>query len=594
MNYLKRILYLLGPDRIKIPFLFLLFLGTSILDLAGLGIIAPYIALMVDPNALKGPLLWLVDFFGFTHEQKPLLINLGIVLLGIFVFKTISVLTINWVIIRFSLSQQLRLRTFLMESYQRMKYTDFLQRNSSEYIHSIQTLTLNFSTVLMSMLRSISEGVVGMVILIFLAWTNIQALVLLMILLGLMVYGYDRAFRSKLSYFGEQINLANIKVLRGINEAIEGLKEIRVLGHEIYFLNIVHKGASLMKKYYSIHQMIMTSPRYLLELTMVVFLVLFVISLISFEGDLKPLLPTIGVFGMAALRLIPSLNLISGSLIQLRVNRDGMNRLHKDVFEIQLAQKNYKSNFDQKFIRTQKFNDTFKVLEITDLNFRYPNRSTNALEDINLVIKAGESIGFVGISGSGKTTLLDVLLGLIEPSSGSIKFNEVPLKESLPEWLSNTAYIPQLVFLMDDSLKKNIALGMDDEQVDMNRLHQAIEQAQLSDLVKQLPQGLDNIVGERGIRLSGGQRQRIALARAFYHGRNVLVMDEATSALDNKTEEEIVEEIRRLKGQITMIIIAHRHSTVKHCDKIYRLEQGKLVQEGSPQNVLTEFHSSKN
>ena len=594
MNYLKRILYLLGPDRIKIPFLFLLFLGTSILDLAGLGIIAPYIALMVDPNALTGPLLWLVDFFGFTHEQQSLLINLGIVLLGIFVFKTISVLTINWVIIRFSLSQQLRLRTFLMQSYQRMKYTDFLQRNSSEYIHSIQTLTLNFSTVLMSMLRSISEGVVGMVILIFLAWTNIQALVLLVILLGLMVYGYDRAFRSKLSYFGEQINLANIKVLRGINEAIDGLKEIRVLGHEKQFLNMVRKGASQMKKYYSFQQMIQTSPRYLLELTMVGFLVLFVISLVSFEGDLKLLLPTLGVFGMAALRLIPSLNLISASLIQLRVNHDGMNRLHKDIFDIQSVQNNHKSNNDKNFLGEQNSTDTFKVLEVTDLSFQYPNRSTYALKNINLVIKAGESIGFVGISGSGKTTLLDVLLGLIKPSSGSIKFNEVPLEESLPEWLSNTAYIPQMVFLMDDSLKKNIALGIDDEQVDMNRLHQAIEQAQLSDLVEQLPHGLDNIVGERGIRLSGGQRQRIALARAFYHRRNVLVMDEATSALDNKTEEEIVDQIRRLKGQITMIIIAHRHSTVEHCDKIYRLEQGKLVQEGSPQNVLTEFHRAKN
>ena len=574
--------------------MFLLFLGTSILDLAGLGIIAPYIALMVDPNALTGPLLWLVDFFGFTHEQQSLLINLGIVLLGIFVFKTISVLTINWVIIRFSLSQQLRLRTFLMQSYQRMKYTDFLQRNSSEYIHSIQNLTLNFSTVLMSMLRSISEGVVGMVILIFLAWTNLQALVLLVILLGLMVYGYDRAFRSKLSYFGEQINLANIKVLRGINEAIDGLKEIRVLGHEKQFLNMVRKGASQMKKYYSFQQMIQTSPRYLLELTMVGFLVLFVISLVSFEGDLKLLLPTLGVFGMAALRLIPSLNLISASLIQLRVNHDGMNRLHKDIFDIQSVQNNHKSNNDKNFLGEQNSTDTFKVLEVTDLSFQYPNRSTYALKNINLVIKAGESIGFVGISGSGKTTLLDVLLGLIKPSSGNIKFNEGPLEESLPEWLSNTAYIPQMVFLMDDSLKKNIALGLDDEQVDINRLHQAIEQAQLSDLVEQLPQSLDNIVGERGIRLSGGQRQRIALARAFYHRRNVLVMDEATSALDNKTEEEIVDQIRRLKGQITMIIIAHRHSTVEHCDKIYRLEQGKLVQEGSPQNVLTEFHSAKN
>ena len=330
-----------------------MFLGTSVLDLAGLGIIAPYIALMVDPNALTGPLLWLVDFFGFTHEQKSLLINLGIVLLGIFVFKTISVLTINWVIIRFSLSQQLRLRTFLMQSYQRMKYTDFLQRNSSEYIHSIQTLTLNFSTVLMSMLRSISEGVVGMVILLFLAWTNIEALFLLVILLGLMVYGYDRAFRSKLSYFGEQINLASIKVLRGINEAIEGLKEIRVLGHEKQFLNMVRKGASQMKKYYSFQQMIQTSPRYLLELTMVGFLVLFVISLVSFEGDLKLLLPTLGVFGMAALRLIPSLNLISASLIQLRVNHDGMNRLHKDIFDIHLVQNNHKSNNDKNYLENK-------------------------------------------------------------------------------------------------------------------------------------------------------------------------------------------------------------------------------------------------
>ena len=586
MNYLKRILYLLGPDRIKIPFLFLLFLGTSVLDLAGLGIIAPYIALMVDPNALTGPLLWLVDFFGFTHDQKSLLITLGIVLLGIFVFKTISVLTINWIIIRFSLSQQLRLRTFLMQSYQRMKYTDFLQRNSSEYIHSIQALTFIFSTVLMSLLRSISESVVGIIILLFLAWTNIQSLLLMATLLGLMVYCYDRAFRSKLSYVGEQINLANIKVLRGINEGIEGLKEIRVLGHEKQFLNIVREGAIQIKQYYSFNQMIQTSPRYLLELTMVGFLVLFVINLISFEGDLKSLLPILGIFGMAALRLIPSLNLISASLIQLRVNRDGIHRLYHDICNIHSVQNNFKSNNNQKILQPQKVIDPFKVLKITNLNFRYPNRSTNTLNDVNFEIKVGESIGFVGISGSGKTTLLDVLLGLIEPCSGSIKFNEIPLKESLSEWRSNTAYIPQRVFLMDDSLKKNIALGMDDEQVDMNCLHQAIEQAQLTDLVKQLPKGLDNIVGERGIRLSGGQRQRIALARAFYHGRNVLVMDEATSALDSKTEEEIVEEMKHLKGQVTMIIIAHRFSTIQHCDRIYRLDGGKIVEEGPPETIL--------
>jgi len=228
----------------------------------------------------------------------------------------------------------------------------------------------------------------------------------------------------------------------------------------------------------------------------------------------------------------------------------------------------------------------FVALGLRQIYYRYPNTKQSALQNLSLEIKAGESIGLVGPSGSGKTTLVDVLLGLLEPQSGTMEFNGRSLLENLEEWRSQVAYLPQQVFLIDNSLRCNVALGEEESEIDETRLREALRQARLTELVEQLPQGVNTILGERGVRLSGGQRQRVALARAFYHGRSVLVMDEATSALDNETEKEIVAEIQRLKGQKTMIVIAHRLTTVQHCDRIYRLEQGKIVEEGTPQQIL--------
>ena len=209
-----------------------------------------------------------------------------------------------------------------------------------------------------------------------------------------------------------------------------------------------------------------------------------------------------------------------------------------------------------------------------------------ALSNISLRITAGKTIGLIGPSGSGKTTLVDVLLGLLEPQSGSLEYNGIPLQEILWDWRAQVAYLPQEVFLIDNTLKCNVALGVPDNMIDERRVLQALSQARLAKMLEQLPYGIETILGERGVRLSGGQRQRVALARAFYHRRSVLVMDEATSALDNSTEKEIVEEIKQLKGKITMIVIAHRLTTVEHCDRIYYLENGQVVKEGHPDKVL--------
>ena len=281
------------------------------------------------------------------------------------------------------------------------------------------------------------------------------------------------------------------------------------------------------------------------------------------------------------IRLKPVAISFVGGLTTLRFSRDSILRLAKDV--------RFADNMPVNVSSTEGFNfqkTSFKDLRLRNVVFSYHNKQQLALEDISMKIQSGDSIGLIGLSGSGKTTLLDILLGLLEPQSGDIEFNGRQLQDNLEEWRSQVAYLPQQVFLIDNSMRCNVALGVEESVIDETKLREALRQARLSELVEQLPEGVDTILGERGVRLSGGQRQRVALARAFYHGRSVLVMDEATSALDNETEKEIVAEIQRLKGQKTMIVIAHRLTTVQHCDRIYRLEQGRIVEEGTPDQVL--------
>ena len=326
--------------------------------------------------------------------------------------------------------------------------------------------------------------------------------------------------------------------------------------------------------------MIQQAPRYLLEAVLVIFVVLLVLLTLNSGTSTEALLGTLGLFGVASIRLMPMFSQLAATLTTLRFQRDAVFRLNADLQQVQVL--------SQKYEATSRGNSAapFVSLELQQIHYRYPNTKQPALQSLSLEIKAGESIGLVGPSGSGKTTLVDVLLGLLEPQFGKMEFNGRPLLENLEEWRSQVAYLPQQVFLIDNSLRCNVALGEEESEIDDARLREALRQARLTELVEQLPQGVNTILGERGVRLSGGQRQRVALARAFYHGRSVLVMDEATSALDNETEKEIVTEIQRLKGQKTMIVIAHRLTTVQHCDRIYRLEQGRIVEEGTPEQVL--------
>jgi len=582
----KEIVYLLGRDKKRIPALLLLFLSVSLFDLLGIGIIGPYIALVLDPTMLQGVLGKVVTTLGLPRDRLLLLTILGVILIVIFLIKTILATLVHRIIIRFSLDKMGDLRSQLMASYQAMPYTEYIQRNSSEYIYSIQTLTSQYtSQVLQPLLYIMSNGILALAILMLLAWQDLSALILLVTLLGLFIFGYDKLFKNKIRKYGKEANIASTMLVQGVHEGIEGLKEIRILNKEDYFYQMVSRGAKKYSWYNTYSQVISAAPRYLLELMMVIFLVLLVISTVQSAGSLQSLFSTLAMFGVAALRLLPSANILSSSLINLRYSRDAVTRLYKDLKNHQQEISNHQSLGKLHLLSSVQY-EPFIQLELKNISFQYSKEDCKALNQISITINSGDSIGLIGSSGSGKTTLVDLILGLLEPQEGLIKHNGKLIEKSWQEWRAQVAYLPQETFLIDNTLRNNIALGVDENEIDEEKIDTAIKQTRLNELVSQLPQGKKTLLGERGVRLSGGQRQRIALARAFYHGRDVLVMDEATSALDNETEREIVEEIEQLKGKKTMIVIAHRLSTLQHCDRIYELKKGCLSHARSYQEII--------
>jgi ATP-binding cassette, subfamily B, bacterial PglK len=580
LDYFAEIWSVLGEGRRDLLWLLPLFLVASLLELAGLGLIGPYIALVAYPDALTEGSMggwggWLTRI-GVPSEPQERLVTLSLGLAGVFIVRAGMSVLISRRILLFCMTQEVRLRSFLMQAYQSLPYTEYLNRNSSQYIFSLEVLTRNFATgVIRSLLRLTSEGLVSATVLLMLAWANPKMLATLIGLLTVAILAYDRLFRRNVAKYGRQVVERSVRMMQSLNEGMAGFKEIRVLGKERYFHRSVHENALAGGQVDVKSQLIALAPRYMLEAVLIIFLVTMVIGTLSLGHGTENLLPTLGIFGVAALRLVPCANVFLGGLTLLRSTRHSTSLLYEDLQYLRTHQGEEATQAP----KSHQYETAFQQLQLKHVHFRYPNAARRTLVDISLVLHAGESIGFVGRSGSGKTTMIDVILGLLEPESGELEYNGHPVHQSLLDWRSNVAYLPQEVFLIDNTLRRNVALGLADDEVCEGTLHDALDQARLLELVDELPQGVDTPIGERGVRLSGGQRQRIALARAFYHNRDVLVMDEATSALDTETEREIMESILRLKGRKTMIVIAHRRTTVQYCDRIYQIHDGRLVQE---------------
>jgi ATP-binding cassette, subfamily B, bacterial PglK len=576
-NYIKEIIYLINESKKKLILLCAFFIFVSIFEVIGIGLIVPYLSLIANPSLVNNEYIKKFTIFFNMNSFNEIIIFSGFALFSVFLLKTFFTIYINKLILSFSERQQLRLRSKLVKSFSSQTYEKYVSRNSAEYIYLVHNQVSIFSSnVILSFLKLISESIVLFSITIILAWSTGLIFIFFILIIFSIVFLYDFIFKNKIKEYSQKASINARLSVKSIQELMNGFKEVRILGIESYFINKIKEKSKIASKYNLKFQIVTSSPRYFMEFFIIFFLIAIVLYNIFLGKDIQAVIPILGLFGVAALRLLPSLNLITSSITQLRYGRLATNEIYQELKKISSTE----------VLEINNVNSVFKNLELKNITFKYNDLDNLTLNDINLKISEGESIGVIGISGSGKTTLINLIIGLLNKQSGEILYNGQTLEKFSKTLMSNIAYLPQDIFLLDDTIANNIAFGLDEKDIDINRINESISKAQLESLLIQMPKGINTLVGERGIRLSGGQKQRLAIARAFYFNKSILILDESTSALDNETEKLIVEEIKRLKGSVTMIVIAHRLSTLKYCDRILYLENGKIKSQGPPENYI--------
>ena len=587
IKFFSEILYILGDHRKKVPYVIFLFLLLSVLDLLSLGLIAPYVALLMDNEM---PVLENIVFFDqydniFFIDTENKIVFFSIVLITIFLIKVCMIYYVNRSIYLFCNGFLVQTRAQLMMYYQYMPYSEFLERNSADVMNNIIVLASKTNTLVLALLRMISDIMTGVAIVLLLFFTDPIMLILLLSLLLTIAWVYDTFFKNKIFDYGKIEDNAGKEVFKGVRESLDGLRDIRIFGKEKYFFNIVKNGVIKGVEGNLKSNLIQVMPRYIFEFFMLSFIILFVIINIYLNRSIDNFLPVVAVFAIASIRIMPVLSGISNGLLAVRGSKYAVHKIYKDLSGKNSREKNQSISPQKKYDGIDK---SFCYLEFDHVSFSYDGCENQkyALNDVSMKIHKNETIGIIGESGSGKTTLLNIMLGLLCPKNGCVYYNDIPLDSVINKWREKVAYLPQQVFLIDDTLRRNIALGEHENDIIESRVLNAVKKAKLFDYTMSLADGINTYIGESGVRLSGGQRQRIALARSFYFERDVLIMDEATSALDNETEEEIIEEIRCMRHKKTVIIIAHRLSTVRHCDRIYKMKEGKIVDTGSYKEVV--------
>ncbi len=569
-TYFQNSLYLLGETRQKLPRIFFLFILISILDLIGIGIIGPFLGVVFGgAENLPKQVGSILSINEYSHTE--LVVILASLLILIYVIKSFFGALIMKTVIKFSQEQQVQLRSKLITSYQNMIYSKIIQRNSSNYVNAIQLMVPNYANLVMFCLQAAGDSVVAIIIIIFLAWTNPYALVFLMGIAGISLVGFDLLVQKRMTRIGQNANLSAAAIVKHTNESIRGFKEIRVLKQEGYFKDNLIKDAKVFAFTQTTINFFSMLPKYIFEMIIIIFVVGVSISATYVTEDPATLIPTLGVFGMASIRIMPLARNFSFTLNRIRYTKDSVEKLARDLrdTEIEIINSNTVRSPAPKF-------DNVDNIFLKNISYTYPNNVSPALNKISIKINEGEHIGIVGNSGAGKTTLVDTLLGLLPPSAGKIIINNHDITNHPEALWEHVAYLPQEIFIIDGTVRQNIALGVPEIDINDVKINLAIEKAQMEMVVSSLPEGIQTNLGENGVRLSGGQRQRIALARAFYFDRRILILDEATSSLDNNTEAQIIDYLKSLKNKITVISITHRAKSLEHCDRVLNIEHGEL------------------
>ncbi len=583
-DIIKKFLFILpNRDYIKLSILFMLMMIAAGFEVIGIGMIPAFVSIVASPERVLDfePLQGVFAYLEIS-TSKDLLIWGGAALIVIFIVKGAYVIFYSYISARYTQNRRYLLSQRLMSSYMQAPYTFHLQRNTAELLRNItQEVSILISKVLTSILTLAKDGIMILSILAFLIIMEPVITLVVVVITGLGSGVFILFTRGKVKVYGEREQQHRSGMIKAVNQGLGGIKDARVLNREREFIEKFRFEALNSAKLLTYITYIRQIPHAVIE-TIAVFGMMIIAGVLVWQGrEISAIIPIMALFGMAILRLMPAVRRLTSDYTYLIYNVVSLNPIYEDLQELDSDNKLFKED------RVKK--DTLELedsIHARDIDYSYPESNEQALNGVSFSIKRGQAVAFVGESGAGKTTIVDLILGLMKPAKGTITVDGRDIHDSISAWQRNLGYIPQSIYLADETLRSNIAFGLPESEIDDELVMQAVELAQLGSLVERLPDGLNTIIGENGTRLSGGQRQRVGIARALYHDPQVLVMDEATSALDNITEKEITRAIEALKGDRTVIMIAHRLSTVENCDVLYLMKDGKIVDAGDYDDLI--------
>ncbi len=556
----------------------MIFIG-GILETLGVGAMMPVVTALLTPDKLQE----YVDKYQFLgnicsalhiEDVGQMTMTLLIGLMAIYVIKNLYILLLTYKQNTFITQTRNKMISRVMAEFLNRPYEQYLGADIPTVFRITDSDIPQTFSLILAMLNLASEVVVSFLIFLVLLCINAAMTLFIIGVFGVLTLFIFKVFKPKLNKIGGENQRIQSRIAKWRIQAIYGLKDVKVLNREEFFVRNYYESGKIGANVARNYAVLNNTPRLLIETVFIVSMLSFIAVYISGGGDMNVMMYAIGAFAAAAIRVLPSVNRINTYITEIAYTQPSLDFVYANL------QQGMKTDAMLAERRANAQKEKLKLedkIELNHISFHYPDSEKNIFTNAHMEVPRGKSVGIIGASGAGKSTIVDVLLGLLHAQAGEITCDGVNIFKNYESWLAQIGYIPQSIYLIDESIRDNIAFGIDEDKINEKRIWEVLEEAQLKEFVEDLPEGLDTTIGDRGVRLSGGQRQRIGIARALYHDPEILVFDEATSALDNDTEAAVMEAVNSFHGKKTMVIIAHRLNTIEKCDIIYKVENEKLV-----------------
>lgn len=557
----------------------MIFVG-GLLETLGVGAMIPVVQALLAPDEVQAYinqydfLKKLCEVFHIANIKQVIVVLL-LGMMAIYIIKNIYVLFLTYKQNSFITQNRNKMISRVMAEFLNRPYEKYLGADIPTVFRITDSDIPQTFSLILAMLQLASEAVVSFLIFMVLLFKDVIMTLFIIAVFGILTLLIVKVFKPELNKIGAKNQAIQSRIAKWRIQATYGLKDVKVLNREEFFVRNYYEtgqvGADVARNYAVLNN----TPRLLIETVFMVSMLAFIAIYINGGGDVTTIATTISAFAVAAVRVLPSVNRINTYITEIAYTQPSLDFVYENLQEgmktdAMLAERKAYSQVEKLKLENQ--------IELNHISFHYPDSDKNIFSGAHMIVPKGKSVGIIGASGAGKSTIVDVLLGLLHVQEGEITCDGIDIFKNYESWLAQIGYIPQSIYLVDESIRDNIAFGIDADKIDEKRIWEVLEEAQLKTFVEELPEGLDTTIGDRGVRLSGGQRQRIGIARALYNDPEILVFDEATSALDNDTEAAVMEAINSFHGRKTMVIIAHRLNTIEKCDLIYKVENEKLVE----------------